>query len=334
MSSTIRAMLVVVLTASAAHAGVYLPAKYDRWPLPLEPMDLVLQIELRGSGRVQEMKEQAGALEAKKGELTVEEGAHLGGLYILQGQFHKATAWLIGLRNKEPKNYLVNANLAAAYFFQDDFTAAINHQTELLQPDVWPREVPDWPAERLRFQRRAEALFLELMEHRKDKKKKDELDALFPGANFKDRFIPGQRSVKNSAYLPPDALMLMQQLVLWAPHDDLLKWLLAEIYNSEGEILEAQRILKELENKGFSTRLLRNHRQELDEVAKNAKPKVVVKEQSPPSAQQPVEEPKKEQPTENSWLPDWKTLLIGFGAGVIVGAILLLQFRPSRPHGA
>jgi tetratricopeptide (TPR) repeat protein len=58
-------------------------------------------------------------------------------------------------------------------------------------------------------------------------------------------YEPGALAAAERAKLPPDALAVVQQLLLWFPSDTRLLWLLAELYAADGQLAEAQTILDE-----------------------------------------------------------------------------------------
>ena len=81
-------------------------------------------------------------------------------------------------------------------------------------------------------------------------------------ANDAGQYEPGILAKAEHEKLPPDALAIVQQLLLWFPTDTRLYWLLAELYAVEGKIDEAQKILDEIVwSKKYSNRkVLMDHR--------------------------------------------------------------------------
>lgn len=70
---------------------------------------------------------------------------------------------------------------------------------------------------------------------------------LFAAKFVNDRGVyePGQLAAAERAKLPADAIPAVQQLVLWAPWDTDLYWLLAELYAADGRIREAEGIFNQ-----------------------------------------------------------------------------------------
>ena len=70
-------------------------------------------------------------------------------------------------------------------------------------------------------------------------------------------YVAGDIDDKERKKLPPDAIAIVQQLVLWHPFDARLYWLLGELYNAEGDVETAFKILDECTNamaENFRTR--------------------------------------------------------------------------------
>ena len=113
------------------------------------------------------------------------------------------------------------------------------------------------------------------------------------------------------AKLPPDAVAVVQQLLLWFPSDVRLYWLLAELYAADGQLAEAQSILDEVawsRQYGNRTKLM-DHRAAVTAEAEARRPK-------PPDV--PI---------------SLRTVLVYFGAVAAVGVLALVRAltRGARP---
>src|SRR5205823_11097654 len=74
----------------------------------------------------------------------------------------------------------------------------------------------------------------------------------------------GQIAAAQKVKLPDDAIAIVQQLLLWLPHDARLQWLLAELYNAAGDPGSALTLLNEcVEAMRFHPALLREHQRAL-----------------------------------------------------------------------
>lgn len=60
------------------------------------------------------------------------------------------------------------------------------------------------------------------------------------------QFEPGTIAAAEKAKLPPDAVAIVQQLVLWYPSDERLLWQLAELYNASGELRAADQLFDQV----------------------------------------------------------------------------------------
>ena len=80
--------------------------------------------------------------------------------------------------------------------------------------------------------------------------------------NEAGQYEPGQLAAAEKAKLPPDALTIVQQLLLWSPDDTRMLWLLAEIYAANGQLREADQIFDQCTwGRGYTNRkILMAHR--------------------------------------------------------------------------
>lgn len=97
-------------------------------------------------------------------------------------------------------------------------------------------------------------------------------DAIFP-VDFTNVSGPALAPAEQ-AKLPPDALAVAQQMVLWFPGDPRLYWLLAEVHAAKGMYAEAQRIMDAcVEGFKLSNRkVLMQHREAVAKAAKEKGP--------------------------------------------------------------
>src|SRR5262249_40359533 len=96
------------------------------------------------------------------------------------------------------------------------------------------------------------------------KKSDDPFRVAIEGAEYKAGSIADSERKK----LPKDAMAIVQQLVLWHPQDARLYWLLGELYNADGDIESALKILDHCSfNMGYSNPTLLKHRQVLQQAS-------------------------------------------------------------------
>ncbi|MCE9531059.1 MAG: hypothetical protein K8T89_08030 [Planctomycetes bacterium] len=196
------------------------------------------------------------------------------------------------LANSPPEgfDFLIKAQLAHAHFVRSEYSAARRKLEDALNEmkSKDPQENLRIPAnflglsagQRRWYQRLESDYLLPLYENRYreselGKSSKDEqpdpiFDRLSTGKRTtpvrfvgeSGKFEPGTIAAAEKVKLPPDAIAIVQQLILWFPGDGRLWWLLAELYNAEGNLEAAERVfaLCALEV-NYTNRELRNHRQ-------------------------------------------------------------------------
>jgi hypothetical protein len=334
-------LLGLILMAMPARAGVYLPPEQGPFPMPTSFRGFTSLLDQRKrflpaiTSQEPQLKKEVDELLApleekrKAKTLSVEEGIRLGGYYILRNQYDAAIKLLSEVHQREPKNFMAIANLATAYFGGGLPDRAVRYQEQLLDPSVWPRQVSGWTAERLRWQRRVEVFYLNFLRLRAREialpptARPGELlrlDDLFPGVRFVGRegkYVAGEIDPRAMDRLPPDALALVEQLVLWFPEDLRLLWLLGELFNAHGDIRAASYFVSGVRDKGIHGEGLDEHRR----VLARAKASLPEEKAELPS----LTDTDSADSAPQSWLPDLKTLGIGFGVGTVIGALVVLQ---------
>lgn len=338
-----------VAACPAARAGLYLASKPTTWPVSWPPpnnpdpylqelgelQSLVSDVKLvRERPFPTEVRKQITALEGRRraSPLSVEESITLGGYYLLQRNPNKAIEVLTPALANEPKNFMVLANLANAYEGINESRRAIEFQKQVLSN--WPARYAAWNAEQLWWYRRAEKYTLTLLELRNRERltnaPQTTLDELFPAAPYARRqikYLVGAIDLKARDRMPPDALPLVEQLLLWMPHDQRLRWQFGELLNARGEVKLAWTEFDQLSQAGFTSELFKEHRSALRDAGV---PTVRAQATTPQTSELPPNLGGLEgaaDSTQKPWLPDWRQLGVGFGSGLVVGMLLLLQFR-------
>lgn len=208
--------------------------------------------------------------------------------------------------------------------------ATSRHQSALLDADF--PELSGTKAEQRRWLMEVEKKYYPrwLKEHRRRaiEKQSPETEEIFPLFDMQflnDRGIyePGKLVASERAKLPKDAVAITQQLLLWAPWETSLYWLLAELYAAEGRFREAEIIFDQCAGgRQFSNRkVFMEHRNLVREASRRMTPE----KDAIPDLQPPQTEPSQD------FFPS-QTRMIVFGAVffVIVIAMVLLQVRVLR----
>jgi hypothetical protein len=193
------------------------------------------------------------------------------------------------------------------------------------------------------------------------------VDELFPKVRFvgpSGEYEAGALAQASRDEVPEDATVIALQLVFWLPFDDRLYWLLGELLNAGGQVQMAYEVLDELVfARRMDARELTRHRQVLRDSVQAFKAwgepgtrlsllcafsPTALGPILPASAAwgaqfrpQPLAAPARRAADEGggaaappapppNWLPDWRPLGVGFGAGVVVALIGALQWREWR----
>jgi tetratricopeptide (TPR) repeat protein len=272
---------------------------------------------------------------------------------IRRERFQEAIELLKPLSRKESDNFLVHSNLSTAYYLSgQEATLAYDALDQALSiwPDNWNKLDDNdkrkqflgqigWDEIKFRNYREAETYQLKLLKLRRQEKPKiqpETLDNLF-GVNFvgeSGSYEAGKLAAKEKAKLPVRALTIVQQLLVWSPHDPRLFWLLGEIYNAQGDVATALKIFKSPELTGedvvvfpavpgFRVGMLVDHVR-------------ILKTFPVPEAntQEPEKKPPPDGNATNPNVFDVRTLLIGVFAGIILSIFAYWQFREIRRRRA
>lgn len=254
--------------------------------------------------------------------LTPEERVNRAAYLIRLRKSDEAVTLLMPVAAQERRNFMLFANLALAYQQTGQLVRAREYQTMVL--DVWPREWPGLAVEQMRWLRRAEEFHLKLLRLRSREaaaqqgrsKPPETVDDLF-GVRFvgeNGEYVAGQLDAAEKAKLPPDAIAIVQQLLVWLPEDTRLYWLYGELLNAQGDISAAAQVFEDcVWSRRFDATALREHRQ----IVQAALPKPV-----------PESGP-------NAWMPDTTRLIgVGVAVGLLIVALIYWQVRELRRRGA
>jgi tetratricopeptide (TPR) repeat protein len=256
---------------------------------------------------------------------------------IRRGKYTEAIEFLKPLSRKERDNFLVHANLSTAFFLAGQEPAlAYDYLDQALAcwPEKWNAlensmkgflERIGWDEIKFRDNRLAETYQLKLIKLRRLEKAKkeiraDNVDDLF-GIHFVGEsggFEPGKLAAKEK--LPPNALSIVQQLLVWSPNDLRLYWLLGEVYNAQGKVADAMQILEDLQGT-YRPTMLANHLNILRAAPKQTEPGV-----NPENGSKPPGPTESSNPTSF----DVRSLLVGIFVGIALSVFAYWQFREIR----
>lgn len=340
--------LALLTAPGAARAGLYLPGEPP--DLPLEdgqvkalPFD-VFQIKLQdvigismSSGPPTPTRQHYLAKRDEltaKGvrRLTVTELVALSGYQIRLGQPNEAQEVLQAARRLDPRNFALESHLALLDFMSREPSAAMR---QAAVAKMRFKGLPGMEPEQVAWSLKAEQALDVLMRSRaKEQREKgarfqpEAPDTLFPVqfVGESGKYEPGAIAATEKAKIPPDAIATVQQLMFWLPSESRLYWLLAELYNANGEIENAAAILDNcVDARRFQADQLREHRRAIkDEVSRR---------QEVAAARRAEEEARQKQ-------SDWRNhpeVFWVIGGAVAVPLILLawwqLRLVLKRMHG-
>lgn len=160
------------------------------------------------------------------------------------------------------RTYPVTAALVHAHAARGEWTAALNYLPDLFDADPPPARglSPAQRAWQTKLDREYLPHYLDIRRAEASARPNPETEGptpLFslPAAgrpadpvrfvNDAGGYEPGALAAAERAKLPPDAIAVVQQLLLWFPSDVRLYWLLAELYAADGELGVAKGILDE-----------------------------------------------------------------------------------------
>ncbi len=183
----------------------------------------------------------------------------------------------------EGMEFLVYTHLAHAHMVTGAYQEAAVAEDSAVNDFEFPKQLLGLSAPQLAWYRRLEKNYnLPFLRNRNEQAQRnkgklvDELDPIFPvrkrgqtiqPVRFLDEsgaYEAGSIAAAEKAKLPPDAIAIVQQLILWKPDDGRLWWLLAELYNAAGDLKSSAHIFKlceeETEFRQQRNRELRDHR--------------------------------------------------------------------------
>jgi tetratricopeptide (TPR) repeat protein len=260
-------------------------------------------------------------VKGQRGVLTTEEQVNLSAYLLRLREYGEAIELLRSLAARERRNFMVYANLGTAYQLVGEGKQA---QEYLLSArDVMPREWPGTSPEQLAWYRRAEEYHYKLVRLRNQEARAQAGGKMQPPDNLDDLFgvqFVGESGAYEAGKLAaaeqeklakhPDAVAIVQQLVIWLPDDTRLYWLLGELFNAQGDMAAAERIFEDcVWSRRFDASLLREHRQVLLEALPRPEPP----------------------PPPGEWAPS-RSQLIGVvgAAGLLVSVLAYWQVREFR----
>jgi tetratricopeptide (TPR) repeat protein len=277
----------------------------------------------------------------------------LGAALLRLGKPEEAVQVLEVAKAQDPRDFLIFSNLSTAEHLAGREQRALDYMAQVF--DLWPARwdglgkdrqlqltLLGWDAKQFEWYRHAETYYRKLLRLRLREAVAASggrggpevgLDALFDDGGKPPRpvrfvgpsgkYEAGALAPEEKAKLPPEALEIVEQLLVWLPDDVRLYWLLGELYNARGDTATARGIFNYLVN-GLQVRYpeLREHRRILQA---QSSPQEANRGSGAGTLPPPESTPP---PPEEDWTPSpWETLVLGFLVGLVVAFLGYWQVK-------
>ncbi|MGL6095565.1 MAG: tetratricopeptide repeat protein [Fimbriiglobus sp.] len=272
----------------------------------------------------------------QRNDLGPAESAGLAADLLRLGKVDDALNVLAPLARDRTPDFRVLANLAHFHAVRGEWEDALRwHQAAFLDADFPANLAGATAAQRAwlkQLERTHYRRWLQMNRERYAARREPAEEDVFPlfplrFVNDSGEFEPGKLAAAQRAKLPADAIPAVQQLLLWAPGDTALYWLLAELYAADGRLHEALYIFDRCaDTRQFSNRaVMMAHRAAVrDAVAKLPKDTSADDIAMTPRAALP---PREESIWEFVSVGQLVSVGVGFAAGV--AALALMQMRAA-----
>lgn len=253
------------------------------------------------------------------------------------GRPDEAVNLLTPLSRGRSPDFRVLMNLAHAHARRGEWAEAIPMHGLAAEDGVpadLPRTGPDQRKWLTRVERQFYRRWLQVSQQRAANRYAVESEGVFPlfsssapvrWVNDAGRYEPGVLAAAERAKLPADAIAVVQQLLLWAPWDTSLYWLLAELYAATGRLRQADIIFTQcVDGRQFSNRpVFMAHRAAVRDAVAKLPPEKTAEETILPDAPPPPPKPAGE-----DFLPSRERLVtVGIGFAALAAVLIGLQVR-------
>ena len=193
-------------------------------------------------------------------------------------------------RDRDP-DYVALVTLAHAYAARGEWDEAIRCHGLAVYDATPPAQLPGVPpastAAYLNLEKTHYARWLRLRQRESTQREglaEQEVLPLFGAAqspvtwaNDGGAYEPGKLAAAERAKLPPDAVAVVQQLLLWSPDDTRLLWLLGELYAANGQLRDADQVFDQCAwARSFTNRrILMDHRAKVRDAVAALPPEAV-----------------------------------------------------------
>ncbi|MEZ6143243.1 MAG: hypothetical protein R3B84_21975 [Zavarzinella sp.] len=303
MAIRMIALGIVLLWVSGSRAGIYQPSQGFDFELNDQGYATPIQFNNGFDGIYKELRDimRPGSPLNQKYTQRVQELSREPISKLTSDELAELTASLLRLNrpnevlsklqviSRDPRkgDYLVYNHMAHAFYMRgaDELIHAYRHQM-ITKTLPFPKKFGRLSEKELAWLKRVELdYYLPWMGYRADEVRrspglrdisKDQIDPIFPTApplkntepvQFIDEnggYSAGKIAPQEMAKLPPDAIAIVQQMLMWHPSDPRLCWLLAELYNAHGQVETALKMMDDCSfSLGYLNDTMKQHRRVL-----------------------------------------------------------------------
>lgn len=357
MRPFIASAIVVLGLASAARSGIYSPDETFNFEIDSDGFARPIQYAGGFDVIVADFRDLGSPLSqlTAKYDVRIRERRVKGAGTLSPAELAGFTADLIRLNRvdealnilqpiaRDPRRggFLANAHLARAHAGRGEWRDAAEQQQMAVRYSDFPTSFAKLSKSQLAWLKRVERdFYLPFLTHRAEEARRgratdarEDVDSLFPQGvkttpvhfvGEDGNYAAGQLADSERKKLPPDAIAIVQQLLLWHPKDARLYWLLGELYNAEGDIDSAAKLLDACSFvMGYSNPTVIEHRRILKAVAESAA--TAKAEESARLRQEQADEQARVQLAEREYQKRfWWIMACGVGIGLL---LVYYQFR-------
>lgn len=349
--------LCVVTTASAAHASLHTPEEPTKFTIRpdgtaealahdfhknlfvdrLNVANPTIPQTFTENGKVIEtfrglVLRRIAELQPRAKTLPPAELAGLAANLLRAGKASEALQLLAPHARGRAPDFRIVANFVHVLATSGEWDAAVNTAADLMDLD-FPSDLAGATPEQRKWLAKVERQYylkwLRLHRDRVNRKLAPDAEDVLPLFDVKfvndaGQYEPGKLAASEKAKLPPDAIAVVQQLILWAPWDISLQWLLGELYAANGQLKDAEQVFDRCVEAGqYSNRkVFMAHRAVVREAAAKSNEKsaadIILADNAPDDAAKPNDD----------FLPSRERVIV-FAAifGVVALALIALQVR-------
>jgi tetratricopeptide (TPR) repeat protein len=283
----IASVISIATAAGPAWGGLYIPGEepdfvstdgkvqefaFDQFRIKLNDVLSIVVDKTVSEPRKQYLKRAADLRARNMERQSPADLVSFGECLVRLGDLEKSFLAYHTAARRDPRSFLALSGLAAVHQMRGELLQARETQRDALS--LRPKQLPGMSPAQSAWLLSVEQRFAELQKGRlREAREKTPLSDLAPDDLFGVTFVgnsgayeAGTIADHDRSKLPADAVAVVQQLLLWFPHDARLVWLLGELYNTTGQMREALTLFDDcMFVRSFQTAQLREHKRIVQE---------------------------------------------------------------------